>query len=105
MLRGSSSLHRETRCKLQALLPQCSPGLIPSPQLFLSFVLLPVLPTAVPVVRFGIPASPTSGRTAGDAVSRSPASSVRSPHRAKQAARAAKGFLVDSRRPDYAAPG
>jgi len=38
---------------------------------FLRFASLPVLPAVVPVARFGIPASPTSGRTAGDAVSRS----------------------------------
>ncbi len=43
---------RVTRAAQVALL-QCSPGLIPSPQLFLSFALLPVLPAAVPVVRSG----------------------------------------------------
>jgi len=57
----------------QVVLPRCSPELILLPLLFLWFALLPVLPAAVPVARSGVPVSPTSGRTAGDAVSRSAA--------------------------------
>jgi hypothetical protein len=59
---------------------------------FRLYWMLPVLPIAVPVVRSGIRASPTSDRTACFAVSRSAASSVRFPRRAKRAARAEKGF-------------
>ena len=53
---------------VQVVLPRCSPELILLPLLFLWLALLPGPPAAVPVVRSGIPASPTNGRTAGDAV-------------------------------------
>jgi hypothetical protein len=82
----------------QVALPQCLVGLVPSPRLFLSFVLLLVIPAAVPVVRSGNPSSPTSGRTACDAVSRSAASSVQFPRRAKRA-------VSDARRLAHAASG
>ena len=78
---------------VQVALPQCSAVLIPLPLLFLRSPCFQFFQQQFQLFDLAI-ASPMSGRTACDAVSRSAASIVRFPHRAKRAARAAKGFLL-----------